>query len=323
MSTTNLTSVSARFQKAAEALKLHDSEVPKLKEVLSAIDIEEDESGLKYLNSKVVTHEDLQNTLQGSFGDKGLFCVKAAAMYLKGDNPFEDEPPVVVKPDNPESGNSSNEALIQFIQANKPIGQMTDAELLSLWNKNRDEATEQELSRRAKGQPFIVLKSGTQIPGKEEIDTEYTLEMLKSARKRSNPTIIPYEGNTFASVYKIAELNLNDRIIEMCPICGEILWKGYCSACDSNFAGIGDDERSYIKLVVDSGKINTKTASDRKAVVVSAQKGIDDLKITWPGIFKEFEELRLTGSLPKLRKIANRPAQAPADPFHVSGNRQF
>jgi len=319
MSTTSLASITARFQKAAESLKLQDSEVPKLKEVLSAIGIEEDDSGLKYLNSRMVTQEDLQNVLQEHFGDKGLFCVKAAATYLKGKDPFEDEPPVVVKA---ESGNTSNEALIQFIQANKPIGQMTDADLLNLWDKNRDEATEQELNRRAKGQPFIVLKSGTQIPGKEEIDIEYTLEMLKSARKRNNPTIIPYEGNTFASVYKITELNLNDRIIETCPICGEILWKGYCSICDSNFAGVGDDERAYVKLVADSGKINTKTASDRKAVVVSAGKGIEDLKVTWPGIFQEFEELRLTGNLPKLRKIANRPAKA-ADPFHVAGNRQF
>jgi len=230
---------------------------------------------------------------------------------------------VIVKPDNVQSENSSTSAIIEFIQANKPIGQMTDVELLTLWDKNREESIEQELNRRAKSQAFIVLKPGTQIPGKEEIDIEYTLEMLKSARKRNNPTIIPYKDNTFASVYKISELNINERIIELCPICGEILWKGYCSKCDSNFAGIGDNERSYVKLVVDSGKINTKTASDRKAVVVSAAKGMEDLKITWPGILKEFEELKLTGNLPKLRMIANRPASIPADPFHVAGNRQY
>jgi hypothetical protein len=321
MSSTNLTSISARFEKAAEVLKLQDSEVPRFKEVLSSIGIEEDEMGLKYLNSHVVTHEDLNNVLCEHFDDNGLFCIKAATMYLKGDDPFEEAP--VVKPNSAESGNSSNEALIQFIQANKPIGQMTDVELLALWDKNRDDRTEQELNRRAKGQPFVILKSSTQTPGKEEIDHEYTLDMMKAARKRNTPTIIPYRNNTFASVYKITELNLNDRIIEICPICGEILWKGYCTTCDSNFAGVGDDERSYIKLIVDSGKINEKSVSDRKAVIVSAAKGVEDLKMTWPGLYKEFEELKLTGNLPKLRKIANRPAQAPADPFHVSGNRQF
>ena len=321
MSTTNLTSVSARFEKAAEVLKLHESEFPVLKEILSKVGIEEDDFGLKYLDSTVISIEDLIEIISGVFGERGKFCIKAASMYLKGDDPFEEA--TVVKPNTAESGSSSNEALIQFIQANKPIGQMTDVELLTLWDKNRDDQSEQELNRRAKGQPFVVLKSGTQTPGKEEIDHEYTLEMIKSARKRNNPTIIPYRDNTFASVYKITELNLNDRIIEICPICGEILWKGYCSACDSNFSGVGDDERSYIKLIVDSGKINEKSVSDRKAVVVSAAKGVGDLKMTWPGLYKEFEELKLTGNLPKLRKIANRPAQAPADPFHVAGNRQF
>jgi len=323
MSTSNLASVTARFQKAAESLKLQDTEVPKLKKILEDHGISEDDSGLKYLNSKMVTQEDLFEILQNFFEDKGKFCIKAASIYLKGNDPFEEESPVVIKPDNAESANLGNSAIIEFIQANKPIGQMNDTDLLILWDKNRDELTEQEINRRVKGQPFIVLKAGTQTPGKEVIDIDYTLEMLKSARKRNNPTIIPYENNTFASVYKISELNLNDRIIEMCPICGEILWKGYCSDCVSNFAGIGDDERAYIKLVVDSGKINTKTASDRKAVIVSAAKGIDDLKITWPIIFKEFEELRFMGNLPKLKKIANRPSIVPMDPFHVAGNRQY
>lgn len=320
----NLTSISVRFSKAAETLKLHDSELPVLKELLSKVGIEEDDSGLKYLDSRVISVEDLLEILSGVFGEKGKFCIKAAAMYLKGKDPFEEELPQEVKPAVPASGNTSTDVVIEFIKANKPIGQMTDQELLLLWDKNRDEQTEQELNRRSKNQSFIVLKQGTNVPGKEEIDEEYTLDMLKSARKRNNPTIIPYKGNTFASVYKINELNLNDRIIEICPICGEILWKGYCESCNSSFAGVGDDERAYVKLIVDSGKIQSNSVSDRKAIVVSAAKGIDDLKVTWPGIYKTFEELKLTGNLPKLRKIANRPATLPIqDPFNVSGNRKF
>lgn len=321
---TNLTSIDVRFQKAAESLKLQESELSNLNSALSAHGVEKDASGLKYLNSRMVTMEDLVDILDTHFQEKGTFCVKAAAMYLKGQDPFEEETSTIVKPDNPESGNTTNEALIEFIQANKPIGQMNDMELLILWDKNRDDATEQELNRRAKGQPFIVLQSGTQVPGKEIVDTEYTLEMLKSARKRNNPTITPYRDNTFATVYKISELNFNDRIIEMCPICGEILWKGYCEKCDSNFAGVGDEERAYVRLIVESDKMNPKSISDRKAVVVSASKGLGDLKNTWPIISAKFEELKLMGDLPKLRKIANRPSKAPtADPFNVSGNRQY
>ena len=323
----DLTTIAARFSKAAESLKLQESELPVLKGMLSKVGIEEDDTGLKYLDSRVITSEDLIEILSGTFSERGKFCIKAAAMYLKGVDPFEQSPLNVVKVDVPAPpSNPSLDAIAQFIQATKPIGQMTDPELLALWIKDRNELCENELTRRAKNQPFIVLKSGTNVPGKEEIDVEYTLEMLRSARKRSNPKIIPYKDNTFASVYKISELNLNDRIIEICPICGEVLWRGYCEKCNSNFAGIGSDERAYVRLIAESGNFQSISVSDRKAVLTSAAKGIDDLKLTWPSIIKKFEELKLTGDLPKLRMIANRPAQVPADvkdPFHVSGKRQF
>lgn len=321
---TDLTSVTVRFEKAAESLKLQISEVPTLKESLSEHGIEENEDGLRYLNSRVISQEDLIEILTKSFDGKGKFCIKAAAMYLKGIDPFEEEIPQVVKPEIPVSGESTSATIIEFIQANKPIGQMTDAELLTMWDKSRDDNLESELSRRAKGQSFIVLKPGRHLPGKEKIDIEYTLELLKSARKRSNPTIVPYEGNTFATVYKITELNVSDRIIELCPICGEILWKGYCSACDSNFAGVGDDERAYANLIANSGKMNPRSASDRKALVTCASKGIDALTNDWPSLSVNFQLLRDTGNLPKLKKIADRPAQIPVqDPFGVSGNRKF
>lgn len=322
----DLTSIAARFSKAAEALKLQESEVPVLKEMLSKVGIEEDDTGLKYLNSRVITSEDLVEIISGTFSERGKFCVKAAASYLKGVDPFDTSTLQVTKLDAPVTPNPTVDALVQIIQASKPVGQLTDPELLALWDKDRSEHSENELNRRAKGQPFIILKSGTNVPGREEIDVEYTLEMLKSARKRNNPKIVPYRDNTFASVYKISELNLNDRIIEICPICGEVLWRGYCEKCNSNFAGIGNDERAYVRLIAESGKFQTSSVSDRKAVLTSAAKGIEDLKITWPSIFKRFEELKLTGDLPKLRMIANRPAQVPVDiqdPFHVSGKRQY
>jgi hypothetical protein len=321
MSTTNLTTISARIEKAAENLKVPTE---KIQEILKAHDISNDEEGLKYLNSKIVTLEMLEEIFTEILCEIKPLKIKAAVMFLKGEDPFEEE----IKSEEIPSGsvevsNIINSSIVEFIQANKPIANLRDDELLNMWAKNRDEAYAQELTKRSKGQAFVVLKPGKHTPGKEEIDIELSLELLKSSRKRINPSIIPYVGNTFASVYKISELNIDDRIIETCPICGEILWKGYCSNCESNFAGVGDDERSFVKLVVDSGKINPKTVSDRKALVVSASKGIDDLIITWPSIRKEFEELKATGNLPKLRRIADRPSQTPVDPFHVSGNRSF
>jgi len=316
MVTKNLSTVSSRVEEASRILGIQ--EVSKLMSILKGVGVDSGDSGLRLLNSGVCSQEFLEGVILGEFNTVGVLLIKAAVQYLKGNDPFSN----TTNSNSIEVDNKSD-ILLEYIRINRPITQLRDDELIALWAANRDSEIEIELQKRARGQAFIVLKLGKHTLGKEEIDQELSLELLKSARKKVNPSIIPYTNNTFATVYKISELNLNDRIIELCPICGEILWKGYCSECDSNFAGIGDDERSYIKLIVDSGKINTKTASDRKAVVVSASKGVEDLKVTWPGIFKDFEELRLTGNLLKLRKIANRPSKAPADPFHVSGNRQF
>jgi hypothetical protein len=318
MNISKLSTVSERIAKASEVLKASDTTT--IEKILKEIGIEKNEMGLNLLNSDVATYELLESSISSVFNGSGLLLVKTAVKYLKGVDPFCTHKEEI----STSSSDPDSNALIQYIRANKPVQQMSDSELMGLWDKNKDPEVENELSKRAKGQAFIVLIPGTYMPGKENIDIELSLELLKSARKRNNPTIIPYIGNTFASVYKINELNLNDRIIEICPICGEILWKGYCESCNSSFAGVGDDERAYVKLIVDSGKIQSNSVSDRKAIVVSAAKGIDDLKVTWPGIYKTFEELKLTGNLPKLRKIANRPATLPVqDPFNVSGNRKF
>lgn len=316
MSSLDLSTVSVRVSKASEILKVEDKTA--LEAALKKSGIDNDSVGINLLDSEIVTSELLENIIKDVFSDIGTFQIKAAVKYLKGEDPFN------ATHLNDKDCDVTSNAVIQYIQANKPIQQMSDIDLLTLWGKNRDPETENELHKRSKGQPFIVLIPGKHVAGKENLDVSLTIELLRSARKRVNPTIVPYEGNTFATVYRITELNLNDRIIETCPICGEILWKGYCEKCDSNFAGMGDEERAYIKLVVDAGKIQKQSSSDRKALVVCASKGLDDLKNEWPSIVLTFDELRLTGNLPKFRQIANRPAKAPVqDPFFSSGHRKF
>lgn len=317
MATKDLSSVSLRIKEASSVLGLQDHS--KLLAILNSIGVDTGSLGLGLLDSGICTQEYIEGILSTDFKDTGILLIKAAAQYLKGIDPFEkkQEAPQI------ESSTEAN-VLLEYLRINKPIAQMRDDELITVWSTNRDSEIENELHKRSRGQAFIVLKSGKHTPGKEEIDIPQSLELLKNARKRVNPSIIPYENNTFATVYKISELNINDRIIETCPICGEILWKGYCPSCEMSLASIGSDERSYVKLVVDSGRVNVKSAGDRKALVVSAGLGLDDLKVTWPGIFKQFEELKATGNLPKLRRIADRPAKMQTqDPFHVAGNRQY
>lgn len=318
MSTNDLSPNQVRFGRASSILKADFTDA--LKKVLEKEGITQDDAGLKFLDSKVATLEVIEDILKKGFPDAGTIPIKAAAMYLKGEDPFDTTTSKEQSPD------MSSNAIIQYIQANKPIPQMSDVDLLMLWSKNKDPETESELQKRSKGQPFVVLLPGKHLPGKEKLDVELTLELLKAARKRTNSTISPRNDGTFATVYRITELNINERIIELCPICGEILWKGYCNGCDSMFANVGDDERAYVSLVANSGRMNPKSSSDRKALVTCAGKGIDALKADWPILAAIFDELKVTENLPKLKKIADRPSVMPTeikDPFHVYGKRHL
>jgi hypothetical protein len=217
---------------------------------------------------------------------------------------------------------SQYQTLAEIMKSNRPIEQWSDRELLERFSKEREYEVEQELHKRAKQQNFIVLVPAEKRyePGKEVIDIETSLELLKAARKRTNPTMLPVEGKVLP-VYKITELNPEDRIVELCPLCGESLYKGYCEKCQQNFSAIGDDARAYVNLIAATDTFSVDSFSDRKAVVVCAQKGLEDLKGAWPSLVQKFDELKLTNSLPRLRVVLNRPSVA--DPYFQDGNRVF
>lgn len=204
----------------------------------------------------------------------------------------------------------------------KDIHQLKDRELLDLYIREREYDVEQELHRRAKNQHWVVLKTGPNEPGKEAINVEASLDLLRSARRRTNPTMFPV-GSAVVPVYRITELNLNDRMIELCPICGASLCRGYCEKCALNFSGVGDLEKGYVHMIAQSESFDRKSFSDRRAVWVSAGKGLEDLYKTWPSIIKKFEEAKATDTLPRLKIIESRPSAQVADPFHVSGHRQY
>jgi hypothetical protein len=315
MTAMDLSSIDNRYQKATDVLRLE--KVAVLEEILEKQGIRKDEEGLRYLDSDIVSEEKLEEIFSTSFPNTGFFSVKAAVLYLKGIDPFI---PLVKEDKEKDSGMN---ILLKYMRENKPVEQMSDKDLINLWIEKREESMERELNKRAKGQPFIILKMKKTEPGKEIIDAEFSLEMLKSSKKRANPSIVPYENNTFTTVYRITELNIDDRLIEYCPFCGETLWKSYCSKCESNLSGIGDDERVFIKMVVDAKKINVKTMSDRKAAIVCALKGIEQLKESWPSLRDRFDEQKLLGTLPVLKTLANRPPNIKVDPFNISGNRTF
>lgn len=310
-------SFSDRVSKVSEILNVPSSTVS---EILKKEGLEDTPSGISLLNASTTTVEDLIEILRTGIPEAKKLQIKAAASALKGDDPLQKNPePRVV---NAVTTDQLAQPLMEFLKNSKPIQQWSDKELLERYAEKREYEVEQELNLRSKNQTFIILLAGKHEPGKEAIDIEASLELLKSARKRTNPTMI-HHGETVVPVYRIAELNLQDRIMEICPICGQFLWKGYCEKCQVNFASVGDDERAYVKLISDSDRFNAGSFSDRKQLIASASKGIDDLKTTWPSIIKKFDELKLTGNLPRLRIVANRPSSTVADPYFQDGNRAF
>lgn len=300
-----------------------------IEEKLTGSGVKDNEYGIKLLESSVVTIEDIVRVLSTIPGYEHDLSLRAAASILKGQDPFSKEPMNIVGPATDATVAPTATVIVNALKEFRTISQMKDRELLELYIEERAKTgpsseIESELQKRSRNNPFIILRDEKHVTGKEIIDLEQSLSQLHRARKGySVPSMVPGTDGKIVRVYRITELNPEDRIVELCPICGEILYKGYCSKCELNFAGIQDDERAYVHLIARSGNFNAKSHSDRKAVHASASKNLENLRITWPSIAPTFDDLKLTNNLPKLRMIKNIPAVQVADPFNVSGNRAF
>lgn len=330
-------SLSDRVAKSAEILKT-DSE--KVKQALECLGIDVgDEFSEKLIDAETTTEDMIREKLFDFLGRSSdpktapkPARVAAAVAILKGRDPFsKPEEKALEQSNNPVLINSSStdltglDKLTVALLQSRPVSQLKDRELLEKYVQERDLEQERELDHRARSQPFIILKDGEKKePGKEPIDIDASLDLLKRARKgKVNNTIVPY-GDKVANVYRVTELNMDDRKVELCPICGEPLYKGYCEKCEMNFQTIGKDERAYMRLIVEqSGRFQKNSFADRKALHASAVKGIDDLRSTWPSMSKLFDDLSATNDLPRLILIENRPSRRIADPFNVAGNRSY
>jgi len=313
------TPLSVRCQKVSSILKASPEDLLK---AFADEGITDDAAGLDVLDAPTTTIDDVVQILVKCGTQAKNLQLKAAASMLK-DSETARPAPVTPTETQEKMPVLTAESMAQVFKAARPIQQWSDRELLEKFVQDRDPEIETELhNKRARGQNFVVLVPGKYEPGKEKINLETTLELLKSARKRTVPSIVS-NGDGYSAVYKITELNLADRIIDYCPICGEVLYKGYCEKCSLNFSPVGEKERAYINLIAQSSNFNKNSFSDRKAIMASGAKGLDDLKQTWPSLAKTFDEMDATGSLPKLRVIENRPSRTVADPFFMEGSRAF
>lgn len=341
-----LSTIESRVKEASKVLKVAEDSFQST--LRCAFGLELNEEGLKLLDAQTTTEQIIIETLSNSYvfigiAGKGgesiqlnapLFKLKllAVAAILKGRDPFaKKEEPIQtttivnnVTPikDNTVGMDISTGKLIELSRSLKDPKQMKDRELLELYNEERDYEVGQEIHNRSKFQYVIVFLPGQEGKVKKEIDIELSLDLLKRSRRMVNPSIIK-QGDNIVNVYRIPELDPEDQIFEICPICGEITCKNYCEHCGSDFSATGEDEKIFISLISKMDSFDKKSLSDRRAVLVSAGKGLADLKVTWPKVAREYDKLKLTGDLPKLKKIKTLPSSKPADPFNVSGNRSF
>ena len=329
MGAVSFPTIESRIKKAAEVLKVPQSEVEGV--LKSEFGIESNDEGLMLLDAQTTTEQYLLDALNKLTWPK--LKILAVVAILKGRDPFSKVENAVQSTNDGsvkqppkdtliESPSVIAQTVVELTKSLRDPKQMKDKELLELYDKERDYEVEQELHRRANFQYFIVLKSSSDKSGKKDIDIEMSLELLKRSRRMVNPSLVR-QGEIFVNVYRITELNPEDQIVDLCPFCNEITYKGYCEKDNADFSGCGDDEKAYIKLITEVESFNKASKSDRDAVLVSAGKGISDLRKTWPKVSRKFDELKLLNDLPKLRKSRTLPSQRPADPFHVSGNRSF
>jgi hypothetical protein len=310
-----MSTLTPRIAKAAQFLGV-TPEV--LTAILNAGGISNDDLGKEILDAEYTTTEILKGIFfsqAGELKDLPVLRISAAINTLK----TSDKAPVAALPPVTDTVAST---VLAALQANKRPAEMKDRELLEAFIQDRDPEVEQELAKRANNRRFIVLVPGKYEPGKEVIDVEKSLQLLKMARKNEVPTMAPFEG-TVLQVYRITELNPEERKTEICPFCGQALFQGYCEKCELDFGGIGMDERAYLKLITDKPSFKCESHSDRKAAHASAIKGLEDLKKTWPSVVQEFEDKKLTNTLPQLVFMKPTPSTRKMDPFAVASNRSY
>jgi len=293
-------------------------------DLLNESGLDNSEVGLSMLDSSEVSVEDLVSIIVKDsdseskdypLGKKIMYIpAKVAAGVLKGNSNKGVE----------ENNDTLSKDKVSIAHSLRPIHQWNDKSLLEEYVSTRGMEVEEELDRRAKHQKFVVLKDPEDLnlkryePGKEIIDVDYSLELLKRVRKgKINSSIVPYKEK-MANVFRVTELNIEERKVELCPVCGETLFKGYCDKCELNWTTVDKYSRAYVRLVSEYSKSFKKESfSDRRALYASSLKGTEDLKKTWPSICIIFDERKEVDDLPRLVLIENRPSTQVQDPFHT------
>ena len=211
----------------------------------------------------------------------------------------------------------SHNALIDSL---KPIGQLTDEELLKRYNPECSSDVVEELLRRSKGRPFVAFDNEKE--GK--INLEVSLRMLKESRKREMP--IHYKVSDLLFRLFVAGV-FPSLVFYECPVHkGVLLLDGYCDECGHSWEGVDYKVRQFVRLIVELGQCPKERPSLRQLIADARSCTADEmnaLELDYPNVATVFRERCEEDNLPSLRSRTAFSSVGSSDPCHFRSKPRF
>jgi hypothetical protein len=195
-----------------------------------------------------------------------------------------------------------------LIEMLRPVGKMSNEELLAKYGQSCPSEILEELGKRSKGRPVFVFEG-------EAILVPTTLTLLTIAQTRETPATFKV-GDKDYRTYRVGEFP--QAFVEECPIHGEvILAGGYCEKCMQDWSKVDNDTRVSVRVAVTMGAVAIDNLAQTSWIFEKAAAGLSTiLKIA--GVQLRYNELAEEQKLPILKRKFSSQRSGRSDPFFVS-----
>jgi len=213
-----------------------------------------------------------------------------------------------------ETPKTAMDKVAEAIQAQRPIGQWSDKELLEAYNPVCDTSIVDALDKRAKGAAFIIFQNEQE----GIVDVGASLSMLKYAR-RGKPPVHYKVGDCLKRLYKAG--HFPSLVLFRCPFHPDvILIDGYCDECGHVWDISNYEVLQFARLVEQAGEV-PNGAYLRQFINDARQYGIQGLKEDYPKVALRFEELKSEDNLPSLKLRTSVDESGSSDPMRPGSRR--
>jgi hypothetical protein len=305
--------ICARIKEAAAVVNPYVKDIPAEEIIYDVLDkvgvIDKSELSIKLLESQITIadfNEAFSRILTKCFYPVPAARVRVILSILQGKDPFKqsewqitnDSPNITASPDA-----MTFKLLLDTMQQNKPIGQLSDLELISKYGKDCSSEVECELLKRSKGRPCIIFKND------DTVDTDNSLILLRKARHQETPSTYAVDSG-IKSVYKVGDFPMN--VLYECPIHSHILLvDGYCEECGIKWLDfeVNRSKHIFLRMMSESAKI------DPINLRAYLQQSFEQLTQLYPKVYMKFVELYEEDKLPTLKRRLSKAKNG--DPFRV------